>query len=144
MVIGQLPPNTTIRAVYDKLTATPDSTLSRPVLPSLVVGTRANSSSALAYGSRGPSSNDVEYIRFREIFTMSADGAQIGVDWEIPRTRSDRKLEVLNGLIQDPVVIILHGINNHSQFGYMKSLQRTFTQRGWNAMAANFRGCGGV
>lgn len=145
VVLGQLPPNTSIRAVYDKLTATPDSILSRPIRPSLVVGTRAHLSSAMAYVDSGPPSNEGEYIRFREVFTMSADGAQIGVDWEVPRTaQANREVEVLHGPIQDPVVIILHGINNHSQFGYMKSLQRIFSQRGWNAMAVNFRGCGGV
>lgn len=144
VILGQLPPNTTIRAVYEKLTATPDAILSRPIQPSLLVGTRAQLSSAMAYMTGGPSPNTKEYIRFREIFTMTADGAQIGVDWEVPRNSANRKDEVMHGPIQDPVVIILHGINNHSQFGYMKSLQRTFTERGWNAMAVNFRGCGGV
>jgi predicted alpha/beta-fold hydrolase len=143
-VLGQLPPNTAIRAVYDKLTATSDAILSRSIQPSLLVGTRAQLSSTAAYANGGPSANHSEYIRFREIYTMAADGAQIGVDWEVPRNPANRKEEVMHGPIQDPVVIILHGINNHSQFGYMKSLQRTFAQRGWNAMAVNFRGCGGV
>ena len=42
------------------------------------------------------------------------------------------------------MILILHGINNDSSFGYMRSLQRTFANRGWNAAAMNFRGCGGV
>jgi hypothetical protein len=74
---------------------------------------------------------------------MSNDGAQIGVDWEVPGT--SRKNEIVQEkCIRHPVVIILHGINNHSKFGYMKSLQRTFCRRGWNAAAVNFRGCGDV
>jgi predicted alpha/beta-fold hydrolase len=74
---------------------------------------------------------------------MCADGAHIAVDWEVPN--SLRKKEITaEKIIRHPVVLILHGINNHSQFGYMKSLQRTFCHRGWNAVAVNFRGCGGV
>jgi hypothetical protein len=89
---------------------------------------------------------------------MTFDGATIAVDWEVPflSTTDDdeqqqnqqqqqlHKQSILNGPITRPVVIILHGINNDSTFGYMKSLQRTFVKRGWNAASMNFRGCGRV
>ena len=151
IIFGQLPPETIIRHVYDQLTAQPTSILSRPVKPSFMVGTRAQLSSALAYMSTGPShnhnnnthNNNQQFVRFRQIYTMCSDGAQIGVDWEV--TNTIRQTEIMTQkIIRHPVVIILHGINNHSQFGYMKSLQRTFCLRGWNAVAVNFRGCGGV
>jgi predicted alpha/beta-fold hydrolase len=44
----------------------------------------------------------------------------------------------------DPVVIVIHGINNDASFGYMQSLARSFTDRGWNAASMNMRGCGGI
>jgi predicted alpha/beta-fold hydrolase len=54
------------------------------------------------------------------------------------------KRNILKGPICRPVVVILHGINNYSNFGYMRSLQSTFVSRGWAAASMNFRGCGGV
>jgi predicted alpha/beta-fold hydrolase len=50
----------------------------------------------------------------------------------------------MKGPIDLPVVLILHGINNNASFGYVKSLMRTCTNRGWLAVGMNFRGCGGV
>lgn len=165
IVLGQLPANSQIRHVYDILSATPDSILQRPLVPSLLVGTRAQLSSTAAFLKGGPSAQRRLYLRFREIITMIPDGAQIGVDWEVPlvlsgrarttagvaslddtttlRERQRREM-IQTGPIDQPVVIILHGINNHSRFGYIQSLQRAFASRGWNACAMNFRGCGGV
>jgi predicted alpha/beta-fold hydrolase len=37
--------------------------------------------------------------------------------------------------------LILHGMNNDSSFGYVKSMMRTCTNRGWVAVGMNFRGC---
>ncbi|KAG7356564.1 alpha/beta fold family hydrolase [Nitzschia inconspicua] len=143
-----------IEQVYKKLTESPDHILSRSIAPSLFVGTRGTISSTAAYFMGGPSSASQKYMRFREIITMSQDGANIAVDWEIPLQpkqetsnskeqqvdQSKCKSEILEGPIQKPVVIILHGINNDASFGYMKSLQRTFCDRGWNAASMNFRG----
>ncbi|KAL3911797.1 MAG: hypothetical protein SGARI_001471 [Bacillariaceae sp.] len=107
-------------------------------------------SSSAAYLMGGPSSSTRKYLRFREVLTMSQDGATIAVDWEIPRRQADGsnnnlddfklKSNILHGRIKKPVVIILHGINNDASFGYMRSLQRTFCDRGWNAASMNFRG----
>ena len=41
-------------------------------------------------------------------------------------------------------MLILHGINNHAGFGYVRSLTRECVRRGWIAVGFNFRGCGGV
>ena len=94
-------------------------------------------------------------LRFREKFRMGSDGTDIGVDWEVPPERYDstldpqkspakRRREVLSGPINRPVVLILHGINNDASFGYIRSLMRSCTERGWIAAGYNFRGCGGV
>jgi predicted alpha/beta-fold hydrolase len=150
---GQIPTGSTMASIYQKMTATANSILSRNIQPSLFVGTRGLISSTAAYLLHGPSSIE-EHLRFREIVTSSQDGATVGVDWEVPwktqdpetstLTAEERTVEILKGPIRQPVVIILHGINNDASFGYMRSLQRTFANRGWNAAAMNFRGCGGV
>lgn len=152
MVFGQLPTNSIIKDIHSNMSQTSSSILSRPIKPSLFVGTRGTMSSAAAYLLGGPKTSNKElFIRFREVVTSSIDGAQIAVDWEIPassntasRNGQQNKQTILHGPIQQPVVIILHGINNHSRFGYMRSLSRTFVERGWNAASMNFRGCGGI
>jgi predicted alpha/beta-fold hydrolase len=151
----QKAPGSVLERVYQKLTASPDHILSRSIAPSLFVGTRGMVSSTAAYLMRGPSSSSPKYLRFREKLTMSQDGATIAVDWEVPLKRgsipsqpkdqtdespSRIKKRILKGPISNPVIIILHGINNDASFGYMKSLQRTFCDRGWNAACMNFRG----
>jgi len=82
------------------------------------------------------------------------DGATVALDWEVPYPsysssidirQSEKQLQanVLYGPIDLPVVIILHGINNDTGFGYMKNLMRSVADRGWIACGMNFRGCGG-
>eukprot|EP00934_Nitzschia_sp_Nitz4_P000660 Nitzschia sp. Nitz4//scaffold9_size221794//52458//54215//NITZ4_001331-RA/size221794-processed-gene-0.9-mRNA-1//1//CDS//3329560956//660//frame0 len=150
---AQLPEGSVMESVFQKMTATPESILSRDIQPSLFVGTRGNMSSTAAYFLGGPPSAE-QYLRLRDIVQSPIDGATFAVDWEVPwkvegsRTaglsKEQRTEEILKGPIQEPVVIILHGINNDASFGYIKSLQRTFARRGWNAAAMNFRGVGGV
>jgi hypothetical protein len=153
ITFSQVADGSNMASIYSKMTATADSILSRPIQPSLFVGTRGVISSTAAYLLGGPSSVE-EHLQFREIVTSSQDGAKIGVDWEVPwrtndasistMSKEEREAEILKGPIRQPVVIILHGINNDSSFGYVKSLRRTYANRGWNAAAMNFRGCGGV
>lgn len=152
VTIGQLPKGSAMASIHGKMTSTSDSILSRSIQPSLFVGTRGHVSSVAAYLLGGPSSTE-EHIRFREIITMADDGAIVAVDWEVPWRKGSassnisqdhRKTEILKGPIRQPVVIILHGINNDTSFGYMQSLQRSFANRGWNAAAMNMRGCGGI
>lgn len=136
--------------IYQKMTATHDSILSRPIQPALFLGTRGMVASTAAYLLGGPSLNPKDHVRFREVLTMTQDGAQLALDWEVPRdtedTNNDEAIQrsIRGGPIRRPVVIILHGINNDASFGYMRSLQRTYVDRGWVAAGMNFRGCGGV
>lgn len=148
LVFGQLNAGQ-MQDIYKQMTARPDSILSRDIQPSLFVGTRGLVASTAAYLLHGPSSTD-RHIRFREILTMSQDGGRLALDWELPPdqqsklTDEERKQQVIKGPIKLPVVLILHGINNNANFGYVKSLMRTCTNRGWLAVGMNFRGCGGV
>jgi predicted alpha/beta-fold hydrolase len=138
-----------LQPIYDKLTESTDSLLSRPIHPSLFVGTRGTLASVAAYALWGPPSTD-QHLSFRQVLTMSADGAKIALDWELPPqkkapTMTDQQrmeLAMTKGGIQNPVILILTGMNNDTSFGYIKSLQRTFTDRGWIGVAMNFRGCG--
>mmetsp|Transcript_14978 Transcript_14978/g.21649 ORF Transcript_14978/g.21649 Transcript_14978/m.21649 type:complete len:408 (-) Transcript_14978:9-1232(-) len=145
-----------MQSIYQKLTATPHSILSRPIRPSLFVGTRSVISSTAAYLAGGPDhQNDV--LQFREIITNAQDGAKIALDWELPTTTTlsssysssssstqNSQHTALHGPIHHTVVLILHGINNDASFGYIRAAMRACTDRGWWAVGVNFRGCGGV
>ena len=150
-----------IERIYRKLrTEVPDidennngtsNILSRSIQPSLFVGTRGLMSSTMAYLKGGPSSaSKKKYVRFREIFDMPQDGARIAVDWEYTQNLKDEDEVSQSGIewkrqkLRHPVVIILHGINNDSSFGYMKSLSRAFCNQGYISASMNFRGCGGL
>jgi predicted alpha/beta-fold hydrolase len=152
VAFGQFYPGGRLQSIYEKMTEKADSILSRPIQPSLFVGTRGMVASCAAYLLAGPSKKE-EHVKFREMFRMTQDGATIAVDFEVPRQSKrelqllsvgERKAQIVNGPIRQPVVIILHGINNDASFGYMQSLMRTFANRGWVAAAMNFRGCGGI
>ena len=137
-----------MQGIFHRLTATPDSLLTRDIHPSLFVGTRGVIASVAAYARTGPPIHD--HVRFRQMLQMTQDGAQVALDWELPPSDDDsitaqqRELECLTGSIRQPVVVILHGINNDSSFGYIRALMRACTDRGWIAVGMNFRGCGGA
>jgi len=168
--------NPTLNYIYKRMADNRDrqgnctKILSRPIRPSLFVGTRAGVSSAAAYLFGGPSAptGNKKYTKFHERMTMTQDGASVALDWELPpaedggadtvglseiEKRQRKELaenaerrcvnEVLHGPIENQVVVlILHGINNDSEFGYVRSLMRACTDRGWIACGMNFRGCG--
>ena len=126
--------------------------LTRNVKPSLFVGTRSYLGSAAAYLLHGP---EEKYLCFEEEMRMESDGAVTSVVWEVPLqiyssslhfhlTDEEQKEKILRGPIDRPVVMICHGINNNANFGYMKGLMRSCTDKGWIACAVNFRGCGSV
>ncbi len=145
-----------MKKLRDHLSHNPKSSdgkgiLTRNIKPSLLVGTRGVLASTAAYILHGPPRE--RHLHFRETVTMG-DGATIALDWEIPHPRyystvdvrlseSQLKANVLYGPIDLPVVIIMHGINNDTGFGYMKSLMRSCANKGWIACGMNFRGCGG-
>jgi len=81
--------------------------------------------------------------RTREVMRMAADGALIVVDWEVPEGADDVDVTGPGG-IDRPVVLIVHGMNNDSSFGYVRSMMRTAAGRGWVAACMNMRGQDGT
>ena len=87
---------------------------------------------------------------------MGADGALIVLDWEIPlpssagkgesqqqqqQSTDNQTIDVKSpNSIDRPVVLLVHGMNNDSSFGYVRSMMRTATERGWIAVCMNSRG----
>lgn len=138
-----------MKAIYDKLTQSEDSILRRTIQPSLFVGTRAMVSSTHAYALGGPPASN-KHIRFSEVMDMTVDGGKVSIDWELPvmddtrESNEERERKVRNGPIEKPVVIIIHGLNNHAKFGYIRSMMRACTDKGWIAAGMNLRGCGGL
>ena len=148
--------------------------LTRKIQPQLFIGTRGLMSSTAAYAlsdknRRSSSSiNNGKPIhktrRIREVMTMAADGALIVLDWEVPldldsnddgmqsSSSSSSSTTIIDDIkqpnsITKPIILLLHGMNNDSSFGYIRSMMRTATDRGWIAVCMNFRGqdggCGG-
>ena len=145
---GRSPHNPRMDRLYGRLTKGGDSILSRTVTPSLFVGTRGIASSAAAYalGDGGRDDTKKRARRTREVMRMGADGALIVVDWEIPPAKEgEGEMDVTrpNG-IDRPVVLLVHGMNNDSTFGYVRSMMRTATDRGWIAACMNMRGQDGL
>lgn len=73
---------------------------------------------------------------------MGADGALIVLDWEIPlddQRESGTDVTKVNS-IDRPVILLVHGLNNDSSFGYIRSMMRKATERGWIAVCMNLRG----
>ncbi|KAL7483873.1 hypothetical protein ACHAW6_009512 [Cyclotella cf. meneghiniana] len=144
--------NERMSRLYDKLSRE-GGIFSRSVVPSLFVGTRGVVSSIAAYalkpgGTRNQ--NKIKVNRAREVMTMGADGAKILLDWEIPNTTSDGfqsshcgEIGKMNS-ISRPVVLLVHGMNNDSSFGYIRSMMKTATSRGWVAVCMNLRGQDGM
>jgi predicted alpha/beta-fold hydrolase len=143
----------------------PHSVLQRPLIPTLYIGTRGTLSSIHSYLSSGPPTPPRDkVVCFTEVVTLPRDGAEIALDWQVPLSAvstsnnsshsgaplSPNALEQLrwhveqttrHGPIPRPVVLILHGINNHAGFGYMRSLMAECHGRGWWAVGMNFRNC---
>ncbi len=116
------------------------SILLRKFRPSLFIGTRSILNTISALSPKAPSSH-----RLREIITISYDGAMIALDWEIPENDTIHdECKVLNGPIKSPIVLILHGVNNDTASGYMRSLMHSCNLRGYIAVGMNSRGCGGI
>ena len=165
-VYGQVYNNPQLDTIYQLLTSTPTSIFRRTIQPSLIVGTRSVLASTAAYLAGGPqqSATKRNVRNVREILTMPWDGAQIALDWEIPINSSLHEdnhvyshdnytraaFVVKNGqnnvqvFPKSHVVLIWHGINNDTSFGYIRSTMSACTDRGWVAVGVNFRGCGGI
>ena len=141
-----------MKRIYDKL-ACEGGIWSRSVVPSLFVGTRGVISSVAAYALRH---NDCDVrdrsVRVREVMTMGLDGARLVLDWEVPTSvvvdednqAAVEVADVSSGKsvtnISRPVVLLVHGMNNDSSFGYIRSMMKTATGRGWVTVCMNLRG----
>lgn len=107
-------------------------------------------SSVAAYAFRGGEKKNhakEDSTRVREIMTMGWDGARLVLDWMIPLIANDDDARpaarVLDGKVVDiarPVVLLVHGMNNDSSFGYIRSMMKTAVERGWVAVCMNLRG----
>ncbi len=116
------------------------SILLREYRPSAILGTRSALNSALAYMKPGP----VNVHRTRENVRMTRDGAIIALDWEFPPSYHHAKNEYMQSdSIHKPTVLVLHGTNTDTSFGYIRSMMNSCTERGWFAVGMNSRGCGG-
>ena len=121
--------------------------LTRKIKPQMFLGTRGLMSSTAAYALGSNKKDDIQKTRReREVMTMAADGALIVLDWEIPLSNSqtstieeDIDIKQPNSITK-PIILLLHGMNNDSTFGYIRSMMRTATERGWIAVCMNFRG----
>jgi predicted alpha/beta-fold hydrolase len=129
----------------NELTSLLSAILLRRLRPSLFIGTRSILNTISVLLPR-PSSSQ----RFREMITVSYDGAQIGLDWEIPiddhETMKGVKDSIIlkKGPIKYPVVLILHGVNNDTSLGYMRGVMHSCTEKGYIAAGMNYRGSGGT
>ncbi len=114
--------------------------LLREYRPSAILGTRGALNSALAYIKPGP----IDVHRKRENVRMTRDGAMIALDWEFPSSYSHTNDEFMQSdSIHKPIVLVLHGTNTDTSFGYVRSMMNSCTGRGWLAVGMNSRGCGG-
>ena len=123
--------------------------LTRKIKPQMFLGTRGLMSSTAAYALGSNKKDDIQKTRrVREVMTMAADGALIVLDWEIPLSNNindqvqvDEHIDIKQpNSITKPIILLLHGMNNDSTFGYIRSMMRTATDRGWIAVCMNFRG----
>jgi predicted alpha/beta-fold hydrolase len=140
--------------LYDRLSR-PQGVFARAVTPSLFIGTRGLVSSAAAY-ALGDGGSGRHVKRVQEVMTMGADGALIVLDWEIPiPDDSDNDNDTSNSnsntdditranSIDRPVVLLLHGLNNDSSFGYVRSMMRMASARGFISVCMNLRGQDGA
>ena len=115
----------------------------RPMRPQFLIGTRGKLSSIAAFLQRGP--GNIAPVHSEHV-VIPNDGATVGLHWYCnPATvrkewivRSNKsKKEALQHI---PTVLILHGINNHSGFGYIKKTVAACLRHGWIAVAMDFRG----
>ncbi len=79
-------------------------------------------------------------VHYRRERIRTPDGDFLDLDWceARPAGRGARVSELGENL-----VVISHGLEANSQWAYIRGMVRAFTRRGFDALAWNFRGCGG-
>lgn len=127
--------------------------LMRRYQPRLFIGTRSVLNSTYGYMKPGQSRlRSGPSNGFRERIKCSRDGAILALDWKVPGKvmgKFDDDIEkcsnyVKHGTIQETVVLILHGVNTDTSFGYMQSIMNSCVDMGWVAVGMNSRGVGKV
>ena len=71
----------------------------------------------------------VEGVSYERQRIETPDGDFLDLDWSAPGSES--------------LLLVLHGLEGSSQRHYIRGMVRYFNQRGWDALALNFRGCSG-
>lgn len=110
--------------------------LQRSFSPSLFIGTRSFLNSSFAYFRLGPTNCE----RKREILRMPRDGAQIALDYEFP----SGMIPNISDITDQTIVLILHGVNTDTSFGYMKAIMKHCTNQGFVAIGMNARSYGNI
>jgi len=134
--------NEKMQRIYDKL-STNGGVFARRVVPTLFLGTRGVISSMAAYALPAVKGHTIQTRRVREVMTMGADGAKIVLDWEVPLHNDGDTINCKANRVANidlPVVLLVHGMNNDSSFGYIRSMMKTATSRDWIAVCMNLRG----
>jgi predicted alpha/beta-fold hydrolase len=168
-----LPNNEVVSSSNNKKKKKKEGIFSRTVKPSLFIGTRGVVASTAAYALGSKQHQDENKVqRVREVMKMGADGALIVLDWEIPldddvvdnvgnsknnnssttrnstsnsSSNKNNKIDITKpNSITKPIILLLHGMNNDSTFGYIRSMMHTATSRGWIAVCMNLRGQDGL
>lgn len=68
-------------------------------------------------------------VRYERETIDTPDGDFLDLDW--------------SSVGSDRMVLVMHGLEGDSQRAYVRGMVRTFNREGWDALALNFRGCGG-
>uniref|UniRef100_A0A7S1FL56 Serine aminopeptidase S33 domain-containing protein n=1 Tax=Corethron hystrix TaxID=216773 RepID=A0A7S1FL56_9STRA len=119
---------------------------SKALRPSIPVGTFASLNSAHGYFRAGPLPPENNTHSWREIVVNPHDREVLAVDWEMPHFSSASETESVHsgGIIRRSVVLLLHGLNNDSSFGYVRACSRAAADAGFVVASLNYRGCGGT
>lgn len=90
--------------------------------------------------------NPPDFSYRRQMFRTS-DGGTIALDWLMSYDVKGGAVYVDNTISKDdrtPIVIVVPGLTSDSNSPYLKHLVYNTAKRGWNVVAANHRGLGGV
>lgn len=120
-------------------------TIRRPMRPFLWVGTRGIVSSTVSFLHPGPPS--CPPVTATTVWKIPLDGGTVALHWYAPvdcpdapwQEWGDRSSETTTKATT-PVILLLHGLNNHAGFGYMRHLAKACVEQGWIAVALDFRG----
>mmetsp|Transcript_30101 Transcript_30101/g.39635 ORF Transcript_30101/g.39635 Transcript_30101/m.39635 type:complete len:474 (+) Transcript_30101:170-1591(+) len=73
----------------------------------------------------------------RELIKTEA-GGRVGLDW----TEWTPSLSITPWTPSTPTLLLIHGLNGHSEESYIRYMMQLAHQKGWRSVAFNHRGCG--